>query len=202
MSVHRESGTPFGNGARALAKDLSVVKTDTPPLCKQISTAGTEASGTGNMKFMANGGLTIGTLDGANVEMREEMGPENIFIFGMNVDEVMALEKKGYNAWDFYNSNAALREVLDQIRDGFFSDTDKDLFRPIWDTLMVHGDKYMLCADFQSYIDAQKQVDETYKDQKKWLTMAVHNIATVGKFSSDRTIREYAKDIWDAQCRC
>lgn len=155
------------------------------------------------MKFMANGALTIGTLDGANVEMREEMGDDNIFIFGMTVDEVMALEKKGYNAWDFYNSNAALREVLDQVRDGHFaSNGDKDMFRPIWDSLMVHGDKYMLCADFQAYIDCQKRVSETYKDQKKWLTMAVNNIASVGKFSSDRTIREYAKDIWNSECRC
>lgn len=171
-------------------------------LSEQISTAGTEASGTGNMKFQANGAMTIGTLDGANVEMREEMGADNFFLFGMTVEEVMALEKKGYNAWDFYNNNAALREVLDQIRDGFFSPEDRELFRPIWDSLMVHGDKYMLCADFQSYIECQARVSETYKDQRKWLTMAVHNIANVGKFSSDRTIREYARDIWHAECRC
>jgi starch phosphorylase len=141
-------------------------------------------------------------MDGANVEMREEMGEDNIFIFGMVVDEVMALERRGYNPWDFYNSNQTLQEVLNQIRDGYFCPEDRDLFKPIWETLMVHGDKYMLCADFQSYIDCQRRVDECYKDQKAWLTKAVHNIASVGKFSSDRTIREYAKDIWDAECRC
>eukprot|EP01134_Creolimax_fragrantissima_P002598 CFRG2598T1 len=170
-------------------------------LSEQISTAGTEASGTGNMKFMLNGALTIGTLDGANVEMADEMGHENIFIFGMTVDEVQALERNGYNPQDYYNSNPVLKEALDQIRDGFWSPEDTGLFRMIWDTLMVHGDKYMLLADYQSYIDKQREVDAVYCDQKKWLTMAIHNISSIGKFSSDRTIREYAKDIWGAECR-
>ncbi|KNC86574.1 glycogen phosphorylase [Sphaeroforma arctica JP610] len=170
-------------------------------LSEQISTAGTEASGTGNMKFMLNGSLTIGTMDGANVEMAEEMGLENIFIFGMDVDEVHALGAKGYNPHEFYDNNATLRECLDQIRDGFWSPEDPSMFSMIWDTLMTRGDQYMLLADYQSYIDKQREVDEVYRDQKKWLKMAIHNIASIGKFNSDRTIREYAEEIWGAQCR-
>jgi len=169
-------------------------------LSEQISLAGTEASGTGNMKFMLNGALTIGTLDGANVEMREEMGKENIFIFGMTVEDVDALDRRHYNPLEYYHSNNNLRLILDQLRDGTFSPEDPGLFLPIADSLLVHGDRFKLLADYQSYIDCQRRVSETYSDQKKWLKMALKNIAFSGKFSSDRTIREYAKEIWDAEC--
>lgn len=171
-------------------------------LSEQISTAGTEASGTGNMKFQMNGALTIGTLDGANVEMREEMGADNFFLFGMTVEEVFALEKAGYNPYSYYESNPMLKKCLDQIYNGFFSTEDPDIFKPIVDSLLMHGDKYMLLADYTDYIRCQKEVSETYRNQKLWLTKVVYNIASSGKFSSDRTIREYADEIWDAKCMC
>ncbi|CAH1125429.1 unnamed protein product [Ceutorhynchus assimilis] len=164
-------------------------------LSEQISTAGTEASGTGNMKFQLNGALTVGTLDGANVEMAEEMGNENIFIFGMTVDEVEALQKKGYNAYDYYNANPELKQVVDQIQNGFFSPNNPDEFKDLADILLKY-DRFFLLADYDSYIKKQEQVSETYQNQPKWLEMAIMNIATSGKFSSDRTIIEYGKDIW------
>ncbi|KAK2706709.1 glycogen phosphorylase-like isoform X2 [Artemia franciscana] len=167
-------------------------------LSEQISTAGTEASGTGNMKFMLNGSLTIGTLDGANVEMMEEMGAENIFIFGMTVDEVEALKKKGYNAWDYYNANPELKQVIDQIRDGYFCPNNPGEFMDIFNNLMYH-DRFLTLADYDDYIKKQEEVNVVYKDQEKWTQMAIMNIASSGKFSSDRTIAEYAREIWGVE---
>lgn len=167
-------------------------------LSQQISTAGTEASGTGNMKFMLNGALTIGTLDGANIEMREEMGPENIFIFGMNVEEVEELKRKGYNAWDYYNKNAELKQCIDQINAGFFSPGNPDQFKDVTNVLLNH-DRFFLFADFESYIKCQEKVSDMYTNPEEWTKMAIMNIATSGKFSSDRTICEYAKDIWGVE---
>jgi len=164
-------------------------------LSEQISTAGTEASGTGNMKFMLNGGLTIGTLDGANVEMAEEMGNENIFIFGMTVDDVEAVQAKGYNAYDYYNASPELKQVIDMIRDGFFTPGSEGEFKDVVDLLM-HNDRFLTLADYKSYIAAQDEVSATYNDTAKWAEMAIHNIASSGKFSSDRTIAEYAREIW------
>lgn len=164
-------------------------------LSEQISTAGTEASGTGNMKFQLNGALTIGTLDGANVEMAEEMGNDNIFIFGMTVEEVEALQKRGYNAYDYYNKNAELKQVVDQIANGFFSPGNPDEFKDLADILLKY-DRFFLLADYEDYIKAQEKVNAAYENQAKWLEMAIHNIASSGKFSSDRTIIEYGKDIW------
>ncbi|VEN38254.1 unnamed protein product [Callosobruchus maculatus] len=147
------------------------------------------------MKFMLNGALTIGTLDGANVEMAEEMGMENIFIFGMTVDEVEALKRKGYNAMDYYNANPELKQVVDQIQNGFFSPGNPDEFRDIADILLKY-DRFFLLADYEAYIKKQEEVNSVYENQSKWLEMAIHNIASSGKFSSDRTIIEYGKDIW------
>jgi starch phosphorylase len=168
-------------------------------LSEQISTAGTEASGTGNMKFGLNGALTIGTLDGANIEMKDEVGDDNIFIFGLTSDEVAALYAKGYNPWDHYHANAELRQALDMIGSGFFSPDAHDRFRPIVDTLTKHGDHYLLLADYASYIAAQERVDALYRDTNEWTRRAVLNVANMGKFSSDRAIREYAERIWDVK---
>jgi len=167
-------------------------------LSQQISTAGTEASGTGNMKFQLNGALTVGTLDGANVEMREEMGPENIFIFGMNVDEVEALKQKGYNSWEYYNKSPVLKQIIDQIQNGFFNPEDPNLFKDIANILLNH-DHYMLCADFDDYIQCQKRVSDLFMKPVEWTKMCIKNIATSGKFSSDRTIAEYASQIWGVE---
>lgn len=167
-------------------------------LSEQISTAGTEASGTGNMKFQMNGALTIGTLDGANVEMMEEMGRDNIFIFGMTVDEVQALERKGYNAREFYEKNAELKQCIDEIASGFFSPEDPSLFRDLANSLLNH-DKYMLFADYESYIATQERVSRTYANQDAWMKMSLINIASSGKFSSDRTITQYAREIWGVE---
>jgi len=164
-------------------------------LSEQISTAGTEASGTGNMKFMLNGGLTIGTLDGANVEMAEEMGNENIFIFGMTVDDVEAVQAKGYNAYDYYNECPELKQVIDMLRDGFFTPGNENEFKDVVD-LLLHNDRFLTLADYKSYISAQDEVSATYNDTSKWAEMAINNIASSGKFSSDRTIAEYAREIW------
>lgn len=167
-------------------------------LSEQISTAGTEASGTGNMKFMLNGALTIGTLDGANVEMREEMGPENIFIFGMNVEEVEELQRKGYNAWDYYNKLPEVKKAIDQINSGFFSPSNPNLFHDLTNVLLNH-DRFYLLADFESYMKCQERVSAMYTNQEEWTKMALLNIASSGKFSSDRTICEYAREIWGVE---
>ncbi|MFO7845175.1 MAG: glycogen/starch/alpha-glucan phosphorylase [Balneolaceae bacterium] len=169
-------------------------------LSEQISTAGKEASGTGNMKFALNGALTIGTLDGANVEIKEEVGDENIFIFGNTVDDVDKLRREGYNPWDYYNANAELKKALDQIRDGFFND-DKELFKPVIESLLEKGDYFLILADYESYVKKQAEVDELYKDQNEWNRKALLNTARVGKFSSDRTIRDYADEIWDVEVK-
>ncbi|MBP5188095.1 MAG: glycogen/starch/alpha-glucan phosphorylase, partial [Fibrobacterales bacterium] len=166
-------------------------------LSEQVSTAGTEASGTGNMKFALNGALTIGTLDGANVEIREEVGAENFFLFGMTVEEVEALKKQGYRPWEVCESNPDLRKVIDLISSGFFSPTAPDTFKPVVETLMG-VDPYMVFADFADYLAAQRKVEETYRDQAKWTKMSILNVARMGKFSTDRTIAEYNRDIWHA----
>ena len=164
-------------------------------LSEQISTAGTEASGTGNMKLSLNGALTIGTLDGANVEIMEEVGKENIFIFGHTIDEIMDLRRSGYDPFQYYENNPELKQVLDMIRDGYFSPENRDLFKPIVDSLLYH-DTYMLLADYESYISCQEKVGELYKDRDEWAKKSILNVAKMGKFSSDRTIREYAREIW------
>ncbi|MDJ0746038.1 MAG: glycogen/starch/alpha-glucan phosphorylase, partial [Xenococcaceae cyanobacterium MO_167.B27] len=165
-------------------------------LSEQISTAGKEASGTGNMKFSLNGALTIGTLDGANVEIREEVSAENFFLFGLKTQEVMELKAVGYNPKDYYENNSELKAVLDLITSGFFSYGDTDLFKPIVDNLLEE-DPYLLLADYQSYIECQDKVGEAYKDRDNWTRMSILNVARMGKFSSDRSMREYCKDIWD-----
>ena len=164
-------------------------------LSEQISTAGKEASGTGNMKFSMNGALTIGTLDGANIEIREEVGAENFFLFGLTAEEVVDLKRKGYNPWSYYESNAELREAIDLIRSGFFSGGDSNLFKPFVDSLLSH-DEYLLLADYASYIESQEQVNRAYRDPERWARMSILNVARMGKFSSDRSIREYSEKIW------
>jgi starch phosphorylase len=166
-------------------------------LSEQISTAGTEASGTGNMKMSLNGALTIGTLDGANVEIGEEVGWDNIFIFGLTADEVASLQAKGYQPWDYFNGNAELREVLNMIGSGFFSPSQPDRFKPIIDNLLQRGDQYLLLADYAAYIASQGEVEAAYRNQELWMKKAILNVANMGKFSSDRTIAQYAKEIWD-----
>ncbi|XP_060711693.1 glycogen phosphorylase, muscle form [Hemiscyllium ocellatum] len=167
-------------------------------LSEQISTAGTEASGTGNMKFMLNGALTIGTMDGANVEMAEEAGQENFFIFGMLVDEVDAMDRRGYNARSYYDRLPELKLAIDQISSGFFSPKEPDLFKGIVDMLM-HHDRFKVFADYEDYIKCQERVSALYKNSREWTKMVIKNIATSGKFSSDRTIAEYARQIWGVE---
>ncbi|MFV1983251.1 MAG: glycogen/starch/alpha-glucan phosphorylase [Thiohalomonadales bacterium] len=167
-------------------------------LSEQISTAGLEASGTGNMKFSMNGALTIGTLDGANVEIREEVGQENFFLFGLSVQEVAELKTQGYYPWTYYDNNEHLKAVLDKISHGDFSNGDVNLFRPLVDELLSH-DQYMLMADYQSYITCQDKVSEVWRDQERWTRMSILNVARIGKFSSDRAIQQYCTDIWKVQ---
>jgi starch phosphorylase len=164
-------------------------------LSEQISLAGKEASGTGNMKFALNGALTIGTLDGANVEIREEVGSENFFLFGLDAEEAFDLKSRGYHPRSWYEGNPQLREAIDQIAAGVFSRGDRDLFRPLVDNLLDR-DEYLLLADYQSYIDCQDRVSEAFRDGKKWTGMSILNVARMGKFSSDRAIREYCEKIW------
>ncbi|MBU2536875.1 MAG: glycogen/starch/alpha-glucan phosphorylase [Proteobacteria bacterium] len=166
-------------------------------LSEQISTAGTEASGTGNMKFSLNGALTIGTLDGANIEIREEVGPENMFIFGMTTEEVEEAKRNPHrNAFDVYRDNAEVKRTLDSIRSGYFSRGDTTLFAPIVDGLLNLNDPYLLLLDVEDYLRCQKEVGDLYHDQPNWIRKSILNVARMGKFSSDRTIREYARDIW------
>lgn len=162
---------------------------------EQISTAGKEASGTGNMKFMMNGALTLGTLDGANVEIDERVGPDYDIIFGLKVDDIAALKQKGYNVWDIYNANPLLKAVIDALIDGSFSE-NRDEFKMIYDELMFRNDEYFLLADFNAYVEAQKEVEHRYADKTYWAKMCLVNIAQSGFFSSDRTIGQYANDIW------
>jgi starch phosphorylase len=168
-------------------------------LSEQISTAGMEASGTGNMKFALSGALTIGTLDGANVEIMEEVGEDNIFIFGLRAEEVEARRASGYNPWDHYHGNDELRTALDQIREDFFSGGETELYQALIDRLLHEGDPYMVLADYASYVDCQERVSRTYLDTRTWTRMSILNTANMGKFSSDRTIREYAEEIWKLQ---
>jgi starch phosphorylase len=167
-------------------------------LSEQISTAGKEASGTGNMKFAMNGAVTIGTLDGANVEIREEVGPENFFLFGLTTEEVQQLKSRGYRPRDFYESDHDLREIIDLISSGLFSRGDRNLFLPIVSSLLDHDD-FMLLADYRGYVDCQDRVSEVYRDSVAWTRMSVLNVARIGKFSSDRSIREYCEKIWSAK---
>jgi starch phosphorylase len=164
-------------------------------LSEQISTAGKEASGTGNMKLALNGALTIGTLDGANVEILEEVGPDNIFIFGLTVEGVTDLYARGYNPWDFYWASEDLRLSLDWLASDFFTG-NQDEFKPLRDSLLTHGDPFLVMADYEAYAATQAAVDKAYRDQPRWQKMAIHNTARVGKFSSDRTILEYAEKVW------
>ena len=166
-------------------------------LSEQISTAGKEASGTGNMKFALNGALTIGTLDGANVEIQEEVGEDNIFIFGLKADEVAALRAIGYNPYDYYDNNTELRAVLDWLRSDAFTPGEKGAFNPLVDSVLQGGDPFLVCADYAAYIEAQGKVDKAFRDRDLWAKMAILNTARVGKFSSDRTIQQYADEIWD-----
>jgi starch phosphorylase len=171
---------------------------------EQISTAGKEASGTGNMKFMLNGAVTVGTLDGANVEMLEEVGEDNIFIFGMTAAEVLELNKNGtYSPWDLYNIDFNIRYVLTTLINGSL-ETDTEIFRELYDAMLngfggARPDEYFILQDFQSYKAAQAKIDKAYKDRAKWASMAIHNTASSGKFSSDRTIRQYADEIWNVK---
>jgi starch phosphorylase len=164
-------------------------------LSEQISTAGKEASGTGNMKFTMNGALTIGTLDGANVEIHAEVGAENFFLFGHTVAEVEELKAKGYHPRHFYESNTELREAVDRIAAGHFSGGDGGLFKPLVDAL-IHTDEYMLLADYGSYLDCQQRVSQAFRDRPRWTRMSILNTARSGKFSSDRSIRDYCERIW------
>ncbi|MFH0753315.1 MAG: glycogen/starch/alpha-glucan phosphorylase [Candidatus Omnitrophota bacterium] len=162
---------------------------------EQISTAGMEASGTGNMKFMLNGALTVGTYDGANIEMAQSLGGKNIFIFGLKENEVQALRAKGYAPREFIKNSAPLREIFRLLENDFFSAGQPGLFDPLLNTI-YNGDVFMLCADFESYCRAQEDVAKLYQDQDAWTRASIINVAKAGPFSSDRTIREYAKDIW------
>lgn len=169
---------------------------------EQISTASKEASGTGNMKFMLNGALTIGTMDGANVEIVEEVGEENAFIFGLSSDEVINYEQHGgYNPMDIFNNDQDVRKVLMQLINGVYSPNNPELFRDLYNSLLNtnssnRADTYFILKDFRSYAEAQKRIEEAYKDERAWAKSAILNVACSGKFSSDRTIQQYVDEIW------
>lgn len=166
-------------------------------LSEQISTAGMEASGTGNMKLAMNGAMTIGTLDGANIEILEEVGQENIYIFGLQVGQIQEMRKNGsYNPWDYYNGDPEIKRVMDCIASDAFCSNEPGLFRPVFDNVMNKGDFYFYLADFHSYVEAQERASWEYNDPALWAKKAILNVARTGKFSSDRTISEYAKEIW------
>ncbi len=167
-------------------------------LSEQISLAGKEASGTGNMKFSLNGALTIGTLDGANVEIREEVGPENFFLFGLTAEQVRNQKERGYHPRDFYEQNTELRAVIDFIASGALADGDKSLFRPLVDNLLI-SDPFLVLADFQTYVECQGRVSSLWRDAQAWTRTSILNVARMGKFSSDRSIRDYCRDVWQVQ---
>lgn len=167
-------------------------------LSEQISTAGKEASGTGNMKFAFNGALTIGTLDGANIEIRESVGGENFFLFGMTAEQVFELQSKGYHPWEYYHSNPVLKEAIDAISSGVFSKGDPLLFKPIVDSLLSH-DPFMVMADFPSYLECQERVSQLFRNPQEWTRMSILNVARIGKFSSDRAIQEYCDQVWETK---
>jgi starch phosphorylase len=164
-------------------------------LSEQISTAGMEASGTGNMKFALNGALTIGTLDGANVEIREEVGADNFFLFGLDAEQVRELKSRGYRPRTYYEKNAELAKVLDCIASGTLSRGDSTLFRPLVENLLGH-DPFLLLADYQPYVDCQEAVSGLWGDNVAWTRKSILNVARMGKFSSDRSIREYCERVW------
>jgi starch phosphorylase len=168
-------------------------------LSEQISTAGMEASGTGNMKMALNGALIIGTLDGANIEIQEEVGEKNIFIFGLNAEQVAKLNREGYDPKSYYRANPELRQVLDMVASGFFSPDSPGRFRPIIDSLLEGGDRYFLLADYDSYVACQERVDALYRNREEWTRRSILNVANMGKFSSDRVVREYAEKIWNVR---
>ncbi|MGA7799680.1 MAG: glycogen/starch/alpha-glucan family phosphorylase, partial [Gammaproteobacteria bacterium] len=165
-------------------------------LSEQISTAGTEASGTGNMKLALNGALTIGTFDGANVEILDAVGEDNIFLFGLKREEVAGLSARGYRPWDLYHADPELREVLDMIGTGYFCQQEPDRYQPLFDALTDGGDRFMLLADFAAYRDSQRAVEALYGDTQEWTRRAILNVARMGRFSSDRTVMEYVDKIW------
>ena len=167
-------------------------------LSEQISTAGYEASGTGNMKFSLNGALTIGTMDGANIEIRDAVGPENFFTFGLTVDEIASIRRQGYRPREIYEENAELHDAINLIWSGAFSPENSQLFQPVIEALL-HRDDFMVLADYAKYIDCQSRVEDTWKDQDKWQRMSILNVARMGKFSSDRSIREYCEEIWHVE---
>ena len=179
--------------------NVSLAETIIPAvdLSEQISTAGMEASGTGNMKMALNGALTVGTLDGANVELRDLVGDDNIFIFGLTAAEVEAARRKGISSLERIEASPILREALDAIASGAFSSDDRDRYRGLVDTLRYH-DYFMVCADFDAYWNTQMNVDAEWQDRKSWLRKSILNTANVGWFSSDRTIADYATEIWKA----
>jgi starch phosphorylase len=164
-------------------------------LSEQISTAGYEASGTGNMKFALNGALTIGTLDGANIEIKEEVGDENIFIFGLKSDEVRKIKSNGYNPKSYYENNSELKKVIDMLDNDYFNKNEPGIFKPIVDNLL-NNDAYLVMADYDSYVKCQLNVEQQYKDRVNWIRKSIINTARAGKFSSDRTIMQYANEIW------
>ena len=178
---------------------VSLAETDHPAadLSEQISTAGTEASGTGNMKLAMNGALTIGTLDGANVEIQAEVGPENIFIFGLTADEIQALRDGGrYRPRDLYEQNPSVRRIIDALDSGLFCPEEPGLFRWITRAVLDAGDVYFHLADLPAYIETQDRVGGEFEHAASWASKAILNVARIGRFSSDRTVREYARDIW------
>lgn len=164
-------------------------------LSEQISTAGKEASGTGNMKLSMNGALTIGTLDGANVEIREVVGEENFFLFGLTAEEVTQKRNEGYDPYTYYKSNKELKLAIDQIASGYFSHLDDKIFKDLVNNLIYH-DPFLVLADYESYVACQDKVSEAFRDKAAWARMSILNTARMGKFSSDRSIREYCDDIW------
>ncbi len=168
-------------------------------LSQQISTAGMEASGTGNMKFALNGALTIGTLDGANIEMLEHIGAEHMFIFGLTAEGVRAQRAAGYDPWAICEANPELRQAIDQLAGNVFCPNEPGLFQVLLDGLFRHGDPYMVIADYASYVDCQQKVDAAWLDRERWVRASILNTAAMGWFSSDRTIREYAREIWNVE---
>jgi starch phosphorylase len=160
--------------------------------------AGKEASGTGNMKLSLNGALTMGTLDGANLEIRDAVGAENFFLFGLTAEEVQSVKSAGYQPWSIYHDNHQLRTVIDDLNSGLFSQGDPKQFRPITDALL-NQDEYLLFADYQSYIEAQHDAAQCYRDLEVWARKSILNVARMGGFSSDRSIRDYCRDIWYAE---
>jgi starch phosphorylase len=168
-------------------------------LSEQISTAGTEASGTGNMKLALNGALTIGTLDGANIEIQAEVGQENIFIFGMTAEEVAARRAAGYDPWRHYDADPELRQALEMIATGYFTPDDPHLLRDVYNSLTAGGDPFMVLADYPSYLACQEQVDRLYLEPDQWARRAILNVAGMGPFSSDRTALEYAREVWKVE---